>query len=124
MDKNMRILVVDDFSTMRHIMKNLLTEIGFSNLDEADSGAAAFEKLKAQDYGFLITDWNMPGMTGIELLKKVRSDDNLSSLPVLLVTAEAKKEQIIEAAKAGVNGYVLKPFTAKNLREKIEKIFN
>ncbi len=119
----MKILVVDDFSTMRRIIKNLLRDLGFSNTDEADDGNTALPKLQAGDYDFLITDWNMPGMQGIDLLKAVRADPKLASLPVLLVTAEAKKEQIVEAAQAGVNGYVIKPFTAATLKEKIEKIF-
>ncbi len=123
MNKNMKILIVDDFSTMRRIIKNLLRDLGFTNTQEADDGNSALPLLKASDFDFLITDWNMPGMTGIELLKAVRADDKLKSLPVLMVTAEAKREQIIEAAQAGVNGYVVKPFTAQALKEKIEKIF-
>ncbi len=123
MNKNMKILIVDDFSTMRRIIKNLLRDLGFTNTQEADDGNSALPMLKATDFDFLITDWNMPGMTGIDLLKAVRADDKLKSLPVLMVTAEAKREQIIEAAQAGVNGYVVKPFTAQALKEKIEKIF-
>ncbi|MEE9395465.1 MAG: chemotaxis response regulator CheY [Methylococcales bacterium] len=123
MDKNMKILVVDDFSTMRRIVKNLLRDLGFNNTVEADDGQTALPKLKAGGIDFLVTDWNMPGMTGIDLLKAVRSDAELASLPVLMVTAEAKREQIVEAAQAGVNGYVIKPFTAQTLKEKIEKIF-
>lgn len=123
MNKNMKILIVDDFSTMRRIIKNLLRDLGFTNTQEADDGNSALPLLKASDFDFLITDWNMPGMTGIDLLKAVRADDKLKSLPVLMVTAEAKREQIIEAAQAGVNGYVVKPFTAQALKEKIEKIF-
>jgi len=123
LDKNMKILVVDDFSTMRRIVKNLLRDLGFNNTVEADDGQTALPKLKAGGIDFLVTDWNMPGMTGIDLLKAVRSDAELASLPVLMVTAEAKREQIVEAAQAGVNGYVIKPFTAQTLKEKIEKIF-
>lgn len=123
MDKNMKILIVDDFSTMRRIIKNLLRDLGFSNTHEADDGATALPLLKAGDFDFLVTDWNMPGMTGIELLKHVRTDEKLASLPVLMVTAEAKRDQIIEAAQAGVSGYVVKPFTAQVLKEKIDKIF-
>ncbi len=123
MDKNMKILIVDDFSTMRRIIKNLLRDLGFTNTQEADDGSSALPLLKASNFDFLVTDWNMPGMTGIELLKAVRADEKLQSLPVLMVTAEAKREQIIEAAQAGVNGYVVKPFTAQALKEKIEKIF-
>lgn len=119
----MKILVVDDFSTMRRIIKNLLRELGFSNVDEADDGSTALPMLRTGHYDFLITDWNMPGMTGIDLLKAVRADPELARLPVLMVTAEAKREQIIMAAQAGVNGYVVKPFTAGTLKEKIEKIF-
>ncbi len=119
----MKILVVDDFSTMRRIVKNLLRELGFTNLDEADDGQTAWPKLKAGDYDFLVTDWNMPGMTGIDLLKTVRANPQTANMPVLLVTAESKREQIIEAAQAGVNGYIIKPFTAATLKEKIDKIF-
>jgi two-component system, chemotaxis family, chemotaxis protein CheY len=119
----MRILIVDDFSTMRRIIKNLLRDLGFTNTAEADDGQTALPMLQQGEFDFLVTDWNMPGMEGIELLKRVRADDNLKSLPVLLVTAEAKKEQIVEAAQAGVNGYIVKPFTAQTLKEKIEKIF-
>ncbi|MES9898400.1 MAG: chemotaxis response regulator CheY [Sedimenticola sp.] len=123
MDKNMKILVVDDFSTMRRIIKNLLRDLGFTNTHEADDGTTALPMLKTGHFDFLVTDWNMPGMTGIDLLKEVRSDNDLVSLPVLMVTAESKREQIIEAAQAGVNGYVVKPFTAGILEEKITKIF-
>lgn len=119
----MKILVVDDFSTMRRIVKNLLRELGFNNLDEADDGETAWPKLKAGGYDFLVTDWNMPGMTGIDLLKTVRANPQTANMPVLLVTAESKREQIIEAAQAGVNGYIIKPFTAATLKEKIDKIF-
>jgi len=119
----MKILVVDDFSTMRRIVKNLLRDLGFTNTVEADDGKTALPILEAGGIDFLVTDWNMPGMTGIELLKAVRSNPDLVDLPVLMVTAEAKREQIIMAAQAGVNGYVIKPFTAATLKEKIEKIF-
>ncbi|MCO7226097.1 chemotaxis response regulator CheY [Pleionea sp. CnH1-48] len=123
MDKNMKILVVDDFSTMRRIVKNLLRDLGFTNTAEADDGNTALPMLQAGDFDFLVTDWNMPGMQGIDLLKNVRADPNLKDLPVLMVTAEAKREQIVEAAQAGVNGYIVKPFTAGTLKEKIDKIF-
>ncbi|MCB1857823.1 MAG: chemotaxis response regulator CheY [Gammaproteobacteria bacterium] len=123
MDKNMKILIVDDFSTMRRIIKNLLRDLGFTNTQEADDGNTGLPMLRSGSFDFLITDWNMPGMTGIDLLKAVRSDPALASLPVLMVTAESKREQIIEAAQAGVNGYVVKPFTAGTLNEKISKIF-
>ncbi|MFT5117460.1 MAG: two-component system chemotaxis response regulator CheY [Kiritimatiellia bacterium] len=120
----MKILIVDDFSTMRRIIKNLLRDLGFTNTQEADDGLTALPMLKGGDFDFLVTDWNMPGMTGIELLKEVRADEKLANLPTLMVTAEAKKDQIVEAAQAGVNGYVVKPFTAQALKEKIEKIFD
>lgn len=123
MNKDMKILVVDDFSTMRRIIKNLLRDLGFTNTDEADDGNSALPMLQSGKYDFLVTDWNMPGMTGIELLQHVRADENLKTLPVLMVTAEAKRDQIVAAAQAGVNGYVVKPFTAAVLKEKIDKIF-
>ena len=119
----MKILIVDDFSTMRRIIKNLLRDLGFTNTFEADDGVNGLQVLRSSNVDFLVTDWHMPGMTGIELLKAVRADPLLAALPVLLVTAEAKREQIVEAAKAGVNGYIVKPFTAALLKEKIEKIF-
>lgn len=119
----MKILIVDDFSTMRRIVKNLLRDLGFTNISEADDGITALPMLQSGKFDFLVTDWNMPGMQGIDLLKAVRSDPNLASLPVLMVTAESKKDQIVEAAQAGVNGYVVKPFTATTLKEKIDKIF-
>ncbi len=120
---NMKILIVDDFSTMRRIIKNLLRDLGYNNTAEADDGQTALPMLQKGGFDFLVTDWNMPGMTGIDLLKNVRADDNLASLPVLMVTAEAKREQIVEAAECGVNGYIIKPFTAATLKEKIDKIF-
>ena len=123
MNKSMRILIVDDFSTMRRIVKNLLNDLGFTNTAEAEDGNAALAALRASKFDFVVTDWNMPGMTGIELLKNIRADANLSKLPVLMVTAEAKREQIIEAAQSGVNGYIIKPFTAATLQEKLTKIF-
>lgn len=119
----MKILIVDDFSTMRRIIKNLLRDLGFSNTSEADDGVTALPMLQNGNFDFLVTDWNMPGMTGIDLLKAVRADDRLKDMPILMVTAEAKRDQIVEAAQAGVNGYVVKPFTAAVLKEKIEKIF-
>ena len=123
MNKEMKILIVDDFSTMRRIIKNLLRDLGFTNTSEADDGQTALPMLQSGKYDFLVTDWNMPGMQGIDLLKAVRSDPELASLPVLMVTAESKRDQIVEAAQAGVNGYVVKPFTAQTLKEKIDKIF-
>lgn len=123
MNKDMKILIVDDFSTMRRIIKNLLRDLGFSNIEEADDGNTALPLLQTGKFNFLITDWNMPGMTGLDLLKAVRAGEKTATLPVLMVTAEAKRDQIVEAAQAGVNGYVVKPFTAAVLKEKIDKIF-
>ena len=123
MNKDMKILVVDDFSTMRRIIKNLLRDIGFTNVTEADDGTSALPMLEKGNFDFIVTDWNMPGMQGIDLLKAIRKDPDLAALPVLMVTAESKKDQIVTAVQAGVNGYVLKPFTAQTLKEKIEKIF-
>ena len=123
-DQNMRFLVVDDFSTMRRIVRNLLKELGFSNVDEAEDGQVALHKLKNGMFDFVVTDWNMPNMTGIELLKAIRADAQLKHLPVMMVTAEAKKENIIEAATAGASGYIVKPFTAATLAEKLQKIFD
>lgn len=123
MNKDMKILIVDDFSTMRRIIKNLLRDLGFTNTVEADDGNTAVPILNAGGIDFLVTDWNMPGMQGIDLLRHVRADEKLSTMPVLMVTAEQKREQIIEAAQAGVNGYIVKPFTAATLKEKIDKIF-
>ncbi len=123
MDKNLRILIVDDFSTMRRIVKNLLNDLGFGNTAEAEDGHSALAALRASTFDFVVTDWNMPGMTGIELLKAIRADPKLCKLPVLMVTAEAKREQIVEAAQAGVNGYIIKPFTAETLKDKLSKIF-
>jgi two-component system chemotaxis response regulator CheY len=123
LNKNMKILVVDDFSTMRRIIKNLLKDLGFTNIQEADDGSTALPMLQRGDFDFVVTDWNMPGMQGIDLLRAIRADEKLKNTPVLMVTAEAKKEQIIAAAQAGVNGYVIKPFTAATLKEKLTKIF-
>lgn len=123
MNKNMRILIVDDFSTMRRIVKNLLADLGFTNTAEAEDGGAAIAMLRNGGFDFVVTDWNMPGVNGLDLLKMIRADEKLKALPVLMVTAEAKREQIIEAAQAGVNGYIIKPFTAATLQEKLNKIF-
>jgi len=120
---NLRFLVVDDFATMRRIIRNLLKELGFTNVDEAEDGVNALAKLREGSFDFVVSDWNMPNMTGIELLRNIRADANLKHLPVLMVTAEAKKENIIEAAQAGASGYVVKPFTAATLDEKLKKIF-
>ncbi|QJC57839.1 Chemotaxis protein CheY [Polaromonas vacuolata] len=123
MDKNIRILVVDDFPTMRRIIRNLLKELEFVNVDEAEDGAVGLEKLKSGNYGFVLSDWNMPNMDGLAMLKAIRADPAMAKLPVLMVTAEAKKENIIAAAQAGANGYIVKPFTAIVLEEKLNKIF-
>ena len=119
----MKILVVDDFSTMRRIIKNLLRDLGFNNTQEADDGSTALPMPQNGAFDFVVTDWNMPGMQGIDLLKAIRADEKLKGIPVLMVTAESKREQIIAAAQAGVNGYVVKPFTAATLKEKLDKIF-
>jgi two-component system, chemotaxis family, chemotaxis protein CheY len=120
---NMKFLVVDDFSTMRRIVRNLLKELGYSNVEEAEDGAVGLSMLKAGGFDFVVSDWNMPNMDGLTMLQNIRADPNISSLPVLMVTAEAKKENIIAAAGAGANGYVVKPFTAATLDEKLTKIF-
>lgn len=120
---NLKFLVVDDFSTMRRIVRNLLKDLGFTNVDEAEDGSVALQKLRSEPFDFVVSDWNMPVMTGIELLRQIRADANLKKLPVLLITAEAKKENIIEAAQAGASGYIVKPFTAATLDEKLNKIF-
>ena len=117
---NLKILVVDDFATMRRIIRNLLKELGFNNVDEAEDGVNALAKLRADRFDFVVSDWNMPNMTGIDLLRNIRSDAQLKDLPVLMVTAEAKKENIIAAAQAGASGYVVKPFTAATLDEKLK----
>ena len=122
-DKNLKILVVDDFSTMRRIIRNLLKELQFINVEEAEDGLIGLNKLRGGNFKFVVSDWNMPNMTGIDMLRAIRADPNLRDLPVLMVTAEAKKENIIEAAKAGADGYVVKPFTAAVLEEKLNKIF-
>ena len=122
MSKDLKFLVVDDYSTMRRIVKNLLHDLGYANVAEADDGKTALPLLENGSFDFLITDWNMPGMPGLDLLKAVRANDKLKKLPVLMLTAEAKREQIVEAAQAGVSGYVIKPFTAVTLKEKIDKI--
>ena len=122
-DKNIKILVVDDFPTMRRIIRNLLKELEFVNVDEAEDGAIGLEKLKAGNYDFVVSDWNMPNMDGLAMLQAIRATPSMAKLPVLMVTAEAKKENIIVAAQSGANGYVVKPFTAITLEEKITKIF-
>ncbi|MBU2766751.1 response regulator [Acidithiobacillus ferrivorans] len=119
----MKYLVVDDFATMRRVVKSQLRELGIEDMDEAEDGQDALNVLKKGGIGFVVTDWNMPNMQGIDLLRAIRSDPTLRHLPVLMVTAENKKENIIEAAQAGVNGYIVKPFTADVLKEKLEAIF-
>lgn len=122
-DPNMKFLVVDDFSTMRRIVRNLLKELGFTNVAEAEDGVQGLTMLQEGGYDFVVSDWNMPNMTGIDMLRAIRADPKLKHLPVLMVTAEAKRENIIEAAQAGASGYVVKPFTAGTLDEKLKKIF-
>lgn len=122
-DKDMSFLVVDDFPTMRRIVRSLLKELGYTNVEEAEDGQDALTKLCAGDFEFVVSDWNMPNLDGLEMLKQIRADDALKDLPVLMVTAEAKKENIIAAAQAGASGYVVKPFTAATLEEKLNKIF-
>jgi len=123
-ESTLKFLVVDDFSTMRRIVRNLLKELGHASVVEAEDGVAALSKLKRANFDFVITDWNMPNMDGLQLLQVVRADPALSALPVLMVTAEAKKENIIAAAQAGASGYIVKPFTAATLDEKITKILD
>lgn len=122
-EKNIKFLVVDDFSTMRRIIRNLLKELGFTNVEEAEDGASALNKLQSGRFEFVVTDWNMPNMSGLQLLENIRKDPNLKHLPVLMVTAEAKRENIVAAAQCGANGYIVKPFTASTLEEKLNKIF-
>jgi two-component system chemotaxis response regulator CheY len=122
-DPKMKFLVVDDFSTMRRIVRNLLKELGFTNVDEAEDGQIALQKLNSLPFDFVVTDWNMPNMDGLTLLQNIRANPSLKHLPVLMITAEAKKENIIAAAQAGASGYIVKPFTAATLSEKLEKIF-
>ena len=121
--KDLSFLVVDDFSTMRRIVRNLLKELGFNKIEEAEDGVDALEKIRAGSIDFVVADWNMPNMDGLEMLKTIRGDDALKHIPVLMVTAEAKKENIIAAAQAGASGYVVKPFTAAILEEKLNKVF-
>lgn len=124
LDRNMPILVVDDFSTMRRIVKNCLKQLGFENITEAEDGEVALSKLGQAEFRFIISDWNMPNMMGIDLLRAVRSDTKLKGIPFLMVTAESQKENVLEAAKAGVSNYVIKPFTAEVLEQKMEAIFS
>ncbi|WP_447972139.1 chemotaxis response regulator CheY [Nitrospira sp. Kam-Ns4a] len=122
-DRNMKIMVVDDMSTMRRIVKNILKQLGFANVEEAENGQEALAKMRADRFNFVVSDWNMPVMSGIELLRAIRADGELKDIPVLMVTAEAQKENIIEAVQAGVSNYIVKPFTAETLQEKMNKIF-
>lgn len=122
-DPKMRFLVVDDFSTMRRIVRNLLKELGFANIDEAEDGQVALQKLTSEQFDFVVSDWNMPNMDGLQLLQAVRANAQLKHLPVLMITAEAKRENIVAAAQAGASGYIVKPFTAATLNEKLSKIF-
>lgn len=122
-DSNMKILVVDDMVTMRRIVKNILKQLGFANVEEAENGQEALQKLREDTYGFVVSDWNMPVMTGIDMLRAIRSDEKLKATPVLMVTAEAQQSNLIEAVQAGVSNYIVKPFTAETMQEKIGKIF-
>lgn len=122
-DMNMKVLIVDDFATMRKIIRGIMKKLGFANIEEADDGSTALPKLKSDNFDFVISDWNMPTMNGLEFLKAIRSDDDLKGLPFLMVTAEAKKENIVEAVKSGANNYIVKPFTEEILQKKLEDIF-
>lgn len=122
-DFSIKVLVADDFATMRKIVRNILKQIGFEDIVEAEDGTAALQILKTEKIGLVVTDWNMPNMTGLELLQHIRKNPATAQVPVLMVTAEGLKENVLEAVKAGVNNYVVKPFTAEVLQEKIEAIF-
>lgn len=122
-DPSMKILIVDDMVTMRRIVKNVLKQLGFSNIDEAENGQDGLQKLKTRKYDFVVSDWNMPVMTGIEMLRAIRADEQLKAIPVLMVTAEAQQRNLVEAVQAGVSNYIVKPFTAETLQEKLAKIF-
>jgi len=121
--QNIKFLIVDDFSTMRRIIRNLLKELGYSNADEAEDGLIGLNKIKTGNYDFVVCDWNMPNMDGLAMLQAIRAEPSIAKIPVLMVTAEAKKENIIAAAQAGANGYIVKPFTAATLEEKLSKVF-
>lgn len=123
MDLNMKILIVDDFATMRKILKNILKQLGFKNIIEADDGKSALKILKKENFDLILSDWNMPEISGLELLNKVKSDNELKNIPFVMVTAEAQKDNILEAVKAGVNSYIVKPFTPETVGEKLNKIF-
>ena len=122
-DPNMKILVVDDMATMRRIVKNILKQLGFSNTDEAENGQEALQKLRAATFDFVVSDWNMPVMTGIDMLRAIRADEKLKAIPVLMVTAEAQQANLVEAIQAGASNYIVKPFTAEVMQQKLGKIF-
>ena len=122
MDINMNVLVVDDFATMRRIVKGVLKDLGFKNIVEADNGSSALKELSKEDFGLIVSDWNMPKMTGLDLLKAVRANDKYKDIPFIMVTAEGQKDNVLEAIKAGVSNYIVKPFTPETLREKLEKV--
>jgi len=122
-DTSIRVLVVDDFATMRRIVKGALKQLGFKDIIEAEDGKAAFDELKKEKVGLIVSDWNMPNMTGLELLKAVRGDDGLKDIPFLMVTAEGQKDNVVEAIKSGVSNYVVKPFTPDTFSEKLQKVF-
>jgi two-component system, chemotaxis family, chemotaxis protein CheY len=122
-DLSMKILIVDDMVTMRRIVKNVLKQLGFSNIDEAENGQDGLQKLKSSKYDFVVSDWNMPVMTGIDMLRAIRADEQLKAIPVLMVTAEAQQKNLVEAVQAGVSNYIIKPFTAETMQEKLAKIF-
>jgi len=122
MDMNINVLVVDDFATMRRIVKGVLKDLGFKNIIEADNGVSALKDLKTEDVGLILCDWNMPKMNGLELLKTVRSDEKFKDIPFIMVTAEGQKQNVVEAIKAGVSNYIVKPFTPETLKEKLEKV--
>jgi two-component system chemotaxis response regulator CheY len=123
MDLNMKVLIVDDFATMRRILRNILKQIGFTDINEADDGSTALKELRKEKYDLILSDWNMPEMPGIDLLNAIRADDELKGIPFVMITAEAQKDNIIGAVKAGVNSYVVKPFTAETIGEKLKKVF-
>jgi two-component system chemotaxis response regulator CheY len=123
MDLNMKVLIVDDFATMRRILRNILKQIGFTDINEADDGSTALKELKKEKYDLILSDWNMPEMPGIDLINAIRADDELKGIPFVMITAEAQKDNIIGAVKAGVNSYIVKPFTAETIGEKLKKVF-
>ena len=124
LNTSVKVLVVDDFATMRRIVKGVLKQLGFKEIIEADDGTTALEELRKQDIGLIVSDWNMPKMTGLDLLKKVRSEEKFKDIPFIMVTAEGQKENVLEAVKAGVSNYIVKPFTPETLSEKLEKVFS